>query len=149
LINHSKIDFICKLFDLKLVEHYQYFAWIDFGIFKNPNIIPSRLLDIKRFNLNTINYPLLNSINIEDQSILHTLREAPEKIAGYFFFGRCDVLKQYQKLYHNKLDLFQNILHVADDDQHLALQCYFSNPNMFTLHNINEWHKIFLLFQDI
>jgi hypothetical protein len=140
LINHCKIDIICSLIKSKKIKH-KYYCWVDFGFFKLEKNIPTRLLDINKFNLETINYTLLNHIDDRDKDILYTLHHAPEKVGGFFFFGRDDKLKEYQKLYHEILNYFQNTLNIADDDQHLVLQCYFKNPSVFTKNYLVEWHS--------
>jgi hypothetical protein len=146
LINHCKIDLICSVIDSNKIN-YNYYCWVDFGFFKLKKNIPENLLDITKFNLDKINYTLLNYIDDNDSDVYFTLHYAPEKIGGYFFFGRQDKLKDYQKLYHEILDYFQNTLNIVDDDQHLALQCYFRKPELFTLHYIKEWHSVLVKFQ--
>ena len=144
LINHCKIDLICSLFDK---FNFQYYSWVDFGYFGRECNIPNKLADINKLNLNTINYTLINHLYNKDRSVIYNLQFAPEKIGGFFFFGRKDKLLEYQKLYHETLNWFQNELNIADDDQHLALQCYFKNPELFTLHYNGDWHKALLYFQ--
>jgi hypothetical protein len=144
LINHSKIDLICWLIDN--FSEFNYYAWVDFGFFKNKDLIPSNLIDINKLELNTINYTLINPIDEYDNDIFYTLKYAPEKIGGFFFFGRTDKLLEYQKLYHEVFDWFQS-LNIADDDQHLVLQSYFKNHKLFTLHCLYGWHKAFIHFQ--
>ena len=146
LINHCKIDLISYLINSGEV-HFNYYAWVDFGFFKVHENIPKKLLDISRFNLDTINYTCVNPIDNKDTDIIHTLQNAPEKIGGFFFFGRKDKLLEYQKMYHETLDWFQNVLKIADDDQHLALHCYFKKPDLFTMHVHYGWHKVFKMFQ--
>jgi hypothetical protein len=146
LINHCKIDLICTLINSNKVN-YEYYCWVDFGFFKLKENIPSRLLDINNFDLNTINYTLINSVDERDKNVYYTLKYAPEKIGGCFFFGKKSKLKEYQKLYHQTLDYFQNTLNLADDDQHLSLRCYFQNPSLFTLHYLGKWHTVFIEYQ--
>jgi len=144
LINHCKIDLICSLFDK---YDYDYYAWVDFGFFKLGCNIPSKLIDINKLNLNTINYSIINPLEEIHKDILYNLQVAPEIIGGFFFFGRKDKLLEYQELYHLMLEYFQNKLNIADDDQHLALQCYFQKPELFTLHFLGAWHKALVFFQ--
>jgi hypothetical protein len=148
LINHCKIDAICYLIDSKELS-YEYYCWVDFGFFNLKTNIPEKLLDVNLFNLETINYTLLNEITEKDKDIYYTLQYAPEKIGGYFFLGRKDKLKEYQILYHKILDYFQNVLNIADDDQHLSLQCYFKNPSLFTLHYTGVWHNVLVKYQQV
>jgi hypothetical protein len=146
LINHCKIDLICSLIDSDKFG-FEFYAWVDFGFFNRKENIPERLLDINKLDINTVNYSLINDIDERDKDIVYTLQIAPEKIGGFFFFGRKDILKQYQKLYHDTLKSFQNHLSIADDDQHLALRCYFKKPELFTLHNLGKWHVVLKKFQ--
>ena len=146
LINHCKIDLISYLINENITDK-NYYSWVDFGFFKLSENIPLRLLDVGYFNTETINYMCIDPLDENDNNILYTLRIAPEKIGGFFFFGRKDKLLEYQKLYHETLNWFQNELGIADDDQHLALWCYFKNPQLFTLHVHYKWHKVFKYYQ--
>ena len=150
LINHCKIDLIAKAIELGLSKN-DYYAWVDFGLFKLEENIPSRLLDIEHFDKNKINYTLINPINSAlDSDIDLNLKIAPEKIGGFFFIGRKDVILRYQTLYHKGLDVFQKILCIADDDQHLVLQLYFMYPDIFSLRECaGEWHSVFKYFQKL
>lgn len=144
LINHAKIDFVNYAIQMK--PDCYYFAWVDFGYFARPERVPDNLLDISKFNLQTVNYTLINPITSQDSDILYTLVCAPERIGGFFFFGNRNVLNKYQQLYHAVHSAFQNA-GIVDDDQHIALQCYFHCPELFTLHNLGGWHKALTHFQ--
>lgn len=146
LINHCKIDLICALIESKKIN-YDYYCWVDFGFFKLKENIPDNLLDINLFNLQTINYSLINQIDELDKNVYYTLKRAPEKVGGYFFLGHKNKLKEFQKLYHEILNYFQNTLNIVDDDQHLVLQCYFKNPSLFTMHYLGKWHTILREYQ--
>lgn len=142
LINHAKIDFVnlaMKEFDA------DYYCWCDFGYFFSANNIPQKLLDIQKLDKEKVNYILLNKIDDRDKNIIYTLQVAPEKIGGFFFFGNKEILKSYQALYHEQIELFQH-MNIADDDQHIVLRCYFANPEMFALHLTGKWHSAFTTF---
>lgn len=143
LINHCKIDLVCRAIELNISKNDIY-AWVDFGFFGDRNNIPDRLLDITKFNLNKINYTLINPIIEVIQKDIHfNLKYAPEVIGGFFFLGSKTKLLEYQQIYHNMLDYFQNTLSICDDDQHLVLQCYFKNPDIFSFNDSNYgWHKV-------
>lgn len=143
LINHSKIDFVNLAFD---IVNSEYYCWVDFGYFSKEINIPTYMIDINKLNKNRINYTLINKIQDKDKDYMYTLTCAPEKIGGFFFFGDKQNLKQYQKLYHKVHDQFQK-LEIVDDDQFMALQCYFENPSLFHLHYLGEWHKALSAFQ--
>jgi len=149
LINHCKIDFINYAIE-NIDQSSSFFAWVDFGFFSKPQNIPKTLLDINKFNKDRINYTLINPITKQDEDIIYTLKHAPEKIGGFFFLGRKDVLKKYQLLYHQILDYYQNIVKICDDDQALVLCCYFKNPNLFAFNNTNfGWHLVFKVNEKI
>jgi hypothetical protein len=90
-------------------------------------------------NLDTVNICSVNKIDENDRDILYTLKKAPEKIGAYLFFGNKIKLKEFQLLCHKWLDYFQSI-NIADDEQHLWLQCFFEKPELFTEHVFGEWH---------
>ncbi len=146
LINHCKIDFINYVIKEE-ISNAEYFCWVDFGYFKKPENIPGNFLDINKLNKDKINYTLINRLDSRDRNIQYTLLNAPEKIGGFFFFGNRENMKKYQKLYHEVLDYFQNTLNIADDDQHLALVCYFRKPELFALHYTGQWHQALKYFQ--
>jgi len=146
LINHSKIDFICYAIENNLSDK-NIFCWVDFGFFNNHLNIPKHLLDISLFDLNKINYTLINPIETQDLDIFYTLKNAREVIGGFFFIGTKSKLLEYQQLYHSTLKTFQS-MKIADDDQHLVLQCFNSNPNLFSFNKNNfGWHKVLVANQ--
>lgn len=144
IINHCKIDFVSYIIDLEETSHFNIFSWVDFGFFNLSCNIPDKLLDASKFNLDKMNFSLINKIDENDKNIDFTLACAPEKIGGFFFLGGKKAIKEYQILYHNTLHIFQDVLNIADDDQHLALQCYFIKPDLFSFKHIKIWHQTFL-----
>lgn len=145
LINHCKIDLI---FEAMKKVNYEYYAWVDFGYFSSSENWSGKLLDSNKLSLTTINYSLINLIDDMDKNIIYTLVEAPEKIGGFFFFGRKDKLIEYRKLYHKVHKTLQDI-NIVDDDQCMALQCYFKNPSLFTLHMNKKSEKSVMTKQGI
>lgn len=148
LINHIKIDLVCHLLKNKTLDVYSTFSWVDFGFFANKKNISYTLLDLKYFNTSKINYCLLNPLTEYDRDIQYNLQIGPERFGGFFFLGGRDALTEYQEVYHNMHEYFQKTLRIADDDQHVALQCYFFRPSLFELRVIPDWHQTFILFSD-
>jgi len=146
LINHCKVDFVSRVIDKKLSKA-EFYCWTDFGFFSNKDNIPDKLLDIEKFNVNTINYTLINNIMNIDSDFRYVLRYAPETIGGFFFLGHKDKIKDYQSLYHFILKECQEVLEIADDDQHLALRCYFACPELFSFGKVMGWHKVYIANQ--
>jgi hypothetical protein len=145
MINHSKIDFINFVIDNNLSEK-DVFSWVDFGFFSKDENIPERLLDLSLFDLSKITYSLINPIEEIDNDKIYTLIFAPEKIGGFFFIGNKNSMKEYQALYHNVIDLYHSI-DICDDDQAIAIACYFKNKNLFSFTSNYGWHTIFKLHQ--
>ena len=145
MINHAKIDFV-NLAIQNTKSQFPYYAWIDFGYFQKIDNIPNSLLDINKLHPTRITYTLINKLNELDENVLYTLLVAPERIGGFFFFGKKETLIEYQKLYHDMLKMFQDS-GIADDDQHVALRCYYKNPDMFDLVYLGGWHKALTQFQ--
>lgn len=145
LINHAKIDFVNIAITMR--PDFEYFCWTDFGYFQgDKNRIPQNTLDISLFDSKTVNYTLINPLDDNDKDVIYTLSIAPERIGGFFFFGHKDILKVYQKLYHHvHAELQKN--NIVDDDQHIALRCYYQAPELFTLHYLGGWHKALVAFQ--
>lgn len=142
LINHCKIDFVNLA--IKHIKS-EYYCWVDFGYLSKKEKTPLEMLDINKLNKEKINYTILNAIRDIDRNYLYTLKYAPEKIGGFFFFGNCENMKKFQSLYHYVHLKFQN-LNIVDDDQFMVLQCYFENPDLFELH-LSEWHQALIQFQ--
>lgn len=145
LINHTKIDFVAHTIH-HINKTAKYFCWTDFGYFKSPDLIPRSLLSIDKFDLNKVNFTLINYMTPEDSDIIYTMNNAPERIGGFFFFGERNVLLQYQRLYHFVHDQMQR-QNIVDDDQHIALRCYYQDSNLFCLHYMGRWHMAHIFFQ--
>ena len=144
MINHAKIDFIIKAMDM---VDSPYMTWIDFGYFGGDSKrVPVHLLDIHKFDLDKINYSLVHQIDVRDKDIIYTLKEAPYKIGGFFFFGHRNVIRSYQELYSNTHKELQE-QGIVDDDQHIALRCYFKNPDLFKLHHLGWYNRAMVYFQ--
>ena len=147
LINHSKIDLL-NYIRINYGEKYDFYTWVDFGYFKKNEYIPDCLVDISLLKKDRVNYTLINPLDVNDNNIVYTLKNAPEKIAGYFFSGRGDIIDIYNSLYYLTLTEFQ--LHgYADDDQHLVLRCYNNCPELFEFHMLGAWHIALVKFQKI
>lgn len=142
ILTHSKIDFINYAIE-EDNNNSDYYMWVDFGYFQNKTsskFLPSKgVIDIDKLNTETVNICSVNKIDDKDKDINYTLVNAPEKIGAYLFFGTKDNLKEFQLLCHKHLEHFQEI-GIADDEQHLWLQCYFEKPELFTEHVLHGWH---------
>lgn len=150
LINHCKIDYVCHVIDNGAaynISPSDFYCWVDFASFQHPEKIPERMLDPQKLNPNRINYTLINPITDSDRDVIQTMVYALEKVGGFFFYGGKSILKQYQMLYHNVLNYYQNVLGLADDDQALVLLCYFYRPDMFKMHLTGKWHQALIYFQ--
>jgi len=151
-INHAKIDFICYAIKNNYISKNDFICWSDFGYFNsilhnNINNYPNYMLDINKFNVNKLSFCLRNKLNKKDEDMVYTLTQAPEKFTGSFFAGSVDLMLELQKLYHISLEeLYAN--NISDDDQHVYLRCYLTNPSIFELYlSDNEWPKALKYFE--
>ncbi len=142
ILTHSKIDVINYAIEHD-TEDYDYYMWVDFGYFYNktaPIFMPVEgIIDLDKLSKDTVNICCVNKIDDRDMDIDYTLMYAPEKIGAYLFFGNKKNLKEFQQLCHKWLEHFQSI-NIADDEQHLWLQCYFEKPELFTEYAFGRWH---------
>ena len=144
LINHCKVDFMYLAMSLSDATH---FCWVDFGYFKNSQTIPRNFIDLEKLDKDKINYTLINPIDHErDDNVMYQLQHAPEKVGGFFFSGSREALATYQRLYHDFHERLQRI-NIVDDDQHLALMCYFTKPSLFCFHHLGGFHRALTHFQ--
>jgi hypothetical protein len=144
ILTHSKIDVVNYAIENDS-NPSDYYMWVDFGYFKSEQstkVMPKGAIDLNTLDLDRVNLCCVNSIDERDRDIEYTLTIAPEKISAGIFFGNKNVLKEFQNLCHKWLEKFQ-AMNVADDEQHLWLQCYFENTELFTTHVFNGWYGWF------
>lgn len=145
LINHCKVDLVYNA--ISLVKESTHFAWVDFGYCKTSDAIPTQFLDLHKLQINRINYTLINPIDpTMDRNIIYNLKYAPEKVGGFFFCGNKESMVAYRDLYH-RVHAFLQDNNIVDDDQHIALLCYFENPGLFAMHHLGGFHKALTAFQ--
>ena len=137
LINHAKIDFIHEA--MCMMSDHTYFCWVDFGYCHSEQVVPKKLVDLERIDKNKVCYTLINQLDNNDRDLYYTLKHAPERIGGFFFIGNRSGLMEYRTLYHLIHGGLQDI-NIVDDDQHLALRCYFARPDLFALYHLGRWH---------
>src|SRR5690606_34533674 len=107
------------------------------------NYINPYILDVNNqplLDITKINYNLFCKLTSNDENILYTIANAPERIGGGFFFLPQNLIDIYQKIYHDKHKEFQD-LNLVDDDQHIALRCYYDNKNIFNLFSSGGWYS--------
>lgn len=138
MINNAKVDFL-QLTSQKVYPESTFFCWVDFGFFSNPKNIPKSLIDINKLPRGKILYTTVNPPTNLDSCFFYTLHMAPERIGGFFFCGDRTAIDEYQKLFSDTHEDFQRIGY-PDDDQHVALRCYYKKPELFELRNFG-WHR--------
>jgi len=151
LINHCKIDFICHAIESGYLSS-GFICWSDFGYFfsilgNDSKNFPTKSLDINKFNHEKINFCLRHKITTDDQDMIKTLQEAPERFTGSFFGGPVKLMKKFQLNCHSALhELHTN--GIGDDDQHLYLRAFLKEPDMFQLYlDETKWPQALVFFQ--
>lgn len=148
ILTHSKIDFVNYVIDNNLTND-QHLAFVDFGYFHNKmdeRFIPKDVIDINKLDLDKINLCAIKCVEQKDKDVIYTLKNAPEKIGAYFFFGNKDNFKKFQELCHKWLIKYQEEYKICDDEQALWLQCYFDNPGLFKIWSFGWWHQALKYF---
>jgi hypothetical protein len=143
IINHSKIDFI--KYALPLIKS-SFVCWSDFGYHYSIKDNPKNTLDISKFNQNKINMCVMNQFIKEQYDPVYVLQNAPDIFAGSFFGLPKSLVSEFQKIYHKSLEELYSI-GLSDDDQHIYLRCFVTNPELFELHFFTGWPNALTYFQ--
>jgi len=150
IVNHSKIDFIMHAIENNHVNTY-FTGWTDFGYFStyhsDSSTLPKNILDTSKFDREKITICLRRRILEEDKDIFFTLLYAYELFIGAFYAGPTHIMKRFQELYHDVvIDLYKKA--VSDDDQHIYIQMYVKEPEIFNLCIFGgDWPKALTVFQ--
>lgn len=150
IINHAKIDFVCYAIKNKLVED-ELVAWADFGCHKNTDSSTYKPFNKFDFNLidpNKLNVCVFKDIAESDKDIINQMINQNPVITGGFYIGNKNILLKYQEAYHIILLVFQ-FNNLADDDQHIMLQCYLKFPHLFKFRYTNgAWNLCYTFFEE-
>ena len=151
VINHCKIDFINYAITNNYVEG-DFICWSDFGYHRSvlqndPNMFPTNILDIQKFNKEKINCMLNEDVLPEDNDYIGVTMSGKVALTGSFYGGPVSLMKEFQELYHFCLqELYNN--NISDDDQHMLLRCFLKRPDMFQLFKTElGWPKALTTFQ--
>ena len=150
LINHSKINWV-KAASI-IMTNYQFYSWIDFGMIRNnkAKMLPNNI-DIKTLSKNKIIYQAR-----QDPRVLHDpqyknhkritenrmLKTGKVYILGSAFIIYKSLINKFENLCENKIIEWQEN-YITDDDQHLILQIYYDNPDLFVLKESPTWFNLF------
>jgi hypothetical protein len=150
IVNHAKIDFINHAIDNGYINTY-FTGWCDFGYFstyhKDGSALPINVLDTDKFDKNKITICLRRRILEEDKNMFFTALYAYELFIGAFYAGPTHIMKRFRDLYHESvIDLYKN--GISDDDQHIYIQIYVKDPEIFNLCIFGgDWPKALTVFQ--
>lgn len=151
LLMNNKLSFLKEAIDINPFNSTHFF-WIDAGfghgnktIFPSTNNTwkPSKLLSLNNF----ITYIMLLKnpfIYKGHEDNLHKLPLNPV-LNGAFFGGDKNAVLEYYHLYYIVFRDYLDNHHVVDDDQSLAIFCFYKNPKLFNL-VLGGWYDVFKLF---
>ncbi|CAH1783379.1 unnamed protein product, partial [Owenia fusiformis] len=133
---------------LRNTFHSDYFFWMDAGYgHGNSSIFPPENCPWAPCNILTdmISYINLYPTDVYKPAInrLYKMSVAPA-LNGGFFGGSKNAIHTYHKLYKAVLEDWLKNGRI-DDDQTMALACYFKKPNLFNLVP-GGWNDVFKLF---
>ena len=144
-ITNCKISFVENTF--KLHHHYDFYAWIDFGILQDygshDKIVPSNL-DLNNIPFG-VTYGVQNKPN-EIRTFKEMLTENTIYFDGSCFIVYKGILREFNLLWRNKVDQMHQ-MNITDDDQNVVLQIYYDHPNIFNLIKC-EWFHLFNSLQN-
>lgn len=127
----------------------RYFFWVDMGYGhgdgnvypKSGNWIPQNIMNYD----DRISYIELNPVKYVRTIFDIYKRKVPPFLNGGFFGGSAWSVQEYYWLHREMWDLF--LMHgMVDDDQTLAVLCYFKKPSLFNLFE-GWWYDAFNMFQ--
>ena len=141
LINHSKINFVKKAYDL--IPKYNYYSWIDFGMIRENNLhfIP-RNIDIRYLSKNKVTYQAFCNPPEKKINANEMLKKNDIFIAGSSFIIPNLLISKFEKLWEEKIIEWQS-QNITDDDQNLILQLYFDNNELFDLKISKIWFNLY------
>lgn len=116
-------------------------AWLDFGFNHGGNL---GLVDKNDFNF-TWNYNFSNKIHLFayqkiniNRPIFDIIRNLDTYIMGGIMIAPANL---WQDFYHLSKQSILSLIRCGfcDDDQTIALMCYYEKPELFEIHNVDYW----------
>ena len=140
LVNHSKINYVRHA--KQLYPQYDFYSWIDFGMFRDSSTIPKNLL-VKEFPSSKIIFQSVKT-PLNRISALDMLSSDDVYITGSSYVLPHSLVEIYESLYEQKLlELHKQF--IVDDDQSIVLQLFYDQPQLFHLYQDTTWFKLFKL----
>lgn len=137
-INHAKVDFISYYIDTYASSSLSHIGWVDFGYFTEKfEVVPFKLSKELLFN-DHVNFIAHGDILEEESDPSHVFTNVPIKIHGAFWFGSITAVQRYKNVYHQCV-LEMHDKRIADDDQTVALCCYFKEKGLMKLWKNETW----------
>ena len=125
----------------------RYFFWMDMGYGHGNDIFPKNCYWTPRNLMNgrdKITYIMLNQLSFIDSSHVLYKTKLPPFVNGGFFGGSRVAIDRYYFLHK---EVFRQWLadNMVDDDQTLAVACYFKNKMLFNMVK-GWWYDVFTMF---
>ena len=126
----------------------RYFFWVDAGYGHGKDVFPKSCSwsprNIMRHDDDRVTHIELSDLTRIDSVYTIYKRPIPPFINGGFFGGSAKALAEYYQL-HKKV--FERLLqqNMVDDDQTVAIACYFANPELFNMVP-GSWYDAFNMF---
>ena len=126
-----------------------YFFWVDAGYGHGKDVFPKSCTWAPR-NLMRANDDRVTYIQLVDLTLIESVhsiykKPLPPFINGGFFGGSQKALDEYYNLHKT---VFDDLLrhNMVDDDQTVAVACYFAKPELFNMVP-GSWYDAFNMFQ--
>ena len=148
LLMNNKLSFIKDSIRINKFNSTHYF-WIDAGYgHGDSDVLPAdeEWSPTKLMTMNTtVTFTVLNDPNLHKDIILKLHKKNVDPvISGGFFGGHKKAVLEFYHLY-NKVFNSMVLENIVDDDQNIALMCYYELPRLFNLVP-GDWFDAFKLY---
>ena len=164
----EKIHFVCQTMNEKYFDT-DFYGWCDIGYFRGtPRDLSKSTLSqwgssskIETLNRDKIYYALVNNDEVYINNAYNRINDKNElglpriptpdfqiSIGGGFFISHKDNIEWWRNTFDEKLLLYFQHNYLVKDDQHIILDCVFSNMTRFILcKEDNKLYDNWFLFQ--
>jgi len=148
IFQHLKIDFIEYV--INNFKNTKVYTWIDFNYFYKLDIIPEKLLDITKFNLNTVTFQLTSNLeNIRANPFYYFIDDGKSStsILSSCIIGSRISLFQLINYYKKIFRYNQKVLKISSTVTMILIQLFFKNNNLFSFYRSTSNNTLMFYYQ--
>jgi hypothetical protein len=138
MITHSKVNYVLDA--KRKYPNYKFYSWIDFGFVREIEYVPKNL-KLEKIPEKIVIVSFYIPEKFDEVKVL--------QIGDFFKTGGFIIPNNLVEIYHDKYEKkiiqWQNN-NISDDDQSLALQLYFDDPEIFHIIIDDIWFSLYKYF---